>query len=335
MKRMKKLLAGILSATMIMSMGLTAFAEGESTMTKIYKKADNNASGTVSPAETFKFTACFKGVTDAADSVTVGPGLTITDAIYNQNDATVAGASRTLNIEHEEEFPSIGIYTYEVKETAADTAGVTYDSRTLILVVTVTNDEDGDSKLDETYALHESEEKDDGFVISAKKVEGFENIYSAGTLNVTKTVTGNLGDQSKKFDFTVVFTKPAGKVVNSEITASVAGEVPTDFKPVFGTDGTYTYSFKLAHGETATFTNIPYGVKYVVTETTVDKYETIKTNDEGTINSASVTAAFTNNKSGDVDTGINMDSLPYILVFAGVLVIAAIAFIARKRRMEY
>ena len=45
------------------------------------------------------------------------------------------------------------------------------------------------------------------------------------------------------------------------------------------------------------------------------------------------TAAFTNTKNGDIDTGVYLDNLPYILVFAGVLAIAVV-FAVRRRRFE-
>lgn len=46
------------------------------------------------------------------------------------------------------------------------------------------------------------------------------------------------------------------------------------------------------------------------------------------------TQAFVNNKGGEIDTGINLTTLPYILVFAGVIVIAGAAFITRRRKYE-
>ena len=158
-------------------------------------------------------------------------------------------------------------------------------------------------------------------------------LYSAGKLSVTKTVAGNLGDQSKKFDFTVKFTKPANKEVKSTITAKVAGANVTDFNPVWDEKGEYTYTFKLAHDETATFENLPYGVTYTVTETAVDGYTTTQTNENGTINSAEVISTFTNTKTGTIDMGVMLDSMPYVLVLA-VVGAAVIALIAKKRRAE-
>ena len=71
-----------------------------------------------------------------------------------------------------------------------------------------------------------------------------------------------------------------------------------------------------------------------ITETPAEGYETIKTGNTGTVDSAEQTAAFTNTKAGEIDTGINLTTLPYILVFAGVIVIAGAAFITRRRKYE-
>ena len=55
---------------------------------------------------------------------------------------------------------------------------------------------------------------------------------------------------------------------------------------------------------------------------------------EQKINSAAQNVEFTNDKNkGDIDTGVYLDNLPYILVFAGVLAIAVV-FAVRRRRFE-
>ena len=96
-------------------------------------------------------------------------------------------------------------------------------------------------------------------------------------------------------------------------------------------------SLILADGETASLGNIPYDVKYTVTESDYKKdgYSiAMKKDDKGTVSAAEQTASFTNTKTGEIDTGINLTTLPYILVFAGVIVIAGAAFITRRRRYE-
>lgn len=93
-------------------------------------------------------------------------------------------------------------------------------------------------------------------------------------------------------------------------------------------------TFLLKHGETISIANLPYGVTYTVTETAADGYTTTKTGDTGKVSAADQTAAFTNDKTGTPDMGVNLTTLPYILVFAGVIVIAGAAFITRRRRYE-
>ena len=44
-----------------------------------------------------------------------------------------------------------------------------------------------------------------------------------------------------------------------------------------------------------------------------------------------ISAEFTNAKGGDVDTGVYLDNLPYIIVFAGVLAAVAVLVIRRRR----
>ena len=59
-----------------------------------------------------------------------------------------------------------------------------------------------------------------------------------------------------------------------------------------------------------------------------------KSEKKGTINGPDQTASFTNTKDGQIDTGISLDSLPYILVFAGVAVAAVVMVVFRKRRYD-
>lgn len=323
----KKVLAGALTCAMMLTMGMTAFAADGNVgggMKKVYKLTNKD---TVSPAETFHFTAECTGVTDAADGVTSGPALTIANADYALGAATVTGAEKTLAISHTEAFHSVGIYTYKITETVGTTAGVTYSTSEKTLVVTVTQGENG---LEETYALHDGGAKTDTVV----------NEYSAGSLSVKKVVAGNLGDQNKKFKVTVEFKAPEGKNVEGNITYAVGEETKTITKDDWA-NGVATAEIELKHNQTITFTNIPYGVTYTVTEndyTGSDKYaaptyEYSDTNKK--IDSKLDTVEITNNKNDkDIDMGVNLTTLPYMLTIAGIVVIAAIAFVAKRRRFE-
>ena len=89
-------------------------------------------------------------------------------------------------------------------------------------------------------------------------------------------------------------------------------------------------TFHLKHGETLSIANLPYGVSYTVTETAAEGYTTTKEGDSGSINAPAQTAAFTNDRTTTVDTGITTDSLPYVLLLGIVVLAGAVLFIKRR-----
>ena len=150
---------------------------------------------------------------------------------------------------------------------------------------------------------------------------------------MTKTVAGHLGDRTKDFRFTVTLTKQADLLMNSSIGLTVAGVEQRGFAPDWDDSGVCTVSFTLKHGETASLTNLPYGMTYTVTEDdyTAEGYTTTKTGDSGTIAADTVTAAFTNTKGGTVDTGVLLDSAPYVVL---LLLAAGGAVLFLRRRVH-
>ena len=150
---------------------------------------------------------------------------------------------------------------------------------------------------------------------------------------MTKTVAGHLGDRTKDFRFTVTLTKQADLLMNSTIGLTVAGVEQRDFAPDWDDSGVCTVSFSLKHGQTASLTNLPYGMTYTVTEDdyTAEGYTTAKTGDSGTISADAVTAAFTNTKGGTVDTGVLLDSAPYVVL---LLLAAGGAVLFLRRRIH-
>ena len=91
--------------------------------------------------------------------------------------------------------------------------------------------------------------------------------------------------------------------------------------------------------ETVTFSNIPEGVTYEVLE---DDYSsegyTTSYNfpDTGKKIAAgdSDTVTITNNKQATIDTGVVLDSIPYILVAAAVIAVAVFMTVRRRRNKE-
>ena len=335
---MKKILSLALALVLVLSMSTVAFAaEGEEitytdmstvTLTKEYKLTN---AGTTSPAETFNFsTLTCTNVTDAADGVYASnaPVPTIASVSYSVGEAGGENAKKTIIITLPD-YTSVGIYTYTFTEIDGGTAGVTYRSDAITLVVTVI-EQDGKVRV---AAVHT---EGNGEVKSGE----FNNEYSAGSLSVKKTVTGIMGDQQKEFTVKVTFTAPEGDIVRESITyvdgtetkTIAAGEGWTGFKEV---------EIALKHDETVTFTNIPYGVTYAVVENDytaeVDGgYDEASYNFDDNnkkIDSASENVTITNNKDGDIDTGISMDSMPYILLLA-VACMGLFVFFSKKRMMR-
>ena len=322
---MKKFVSILLVLVLMMSLSVAAFAsevevpakgavdETTATVVKVYKLIGAGSS----PAETFTLQQVGNGrVTDG--DATSAPALgTITGATFAEGAATANGATAGITIELPT-YTTVGVYEYTLQEVAGTTAGVTYYGNTIKLVVTVIND--GTIRV---AAVHTESQ--------GTKSDRFENTYSAGTLSITKTVTGNLGDKDKYFDFTVELTGVDGKTYGDSYAVSGGSYAnnPTSIKIGEKTN------FKLKNGDTISIANLPYDVLYEVVEAdyTRDGYTTTKTGDTGTISAATQTVAFTNDKNkSDIDMGVSMDSLPYILML--VVVGAAVVVIATRKKGE-
>lgn len=325
---MKKLISLALALALALSMSTVAFAEdtyndmSTVTLTKEYKLTN---SGTTSPAETFSFSklTC-TDVSDAGVGVTAAtapvPEIGSVSYVAGEAGSTTAKKNITITLPT---YSSVGVYTYTFNEIDGGTAGVTYRSDAITLVVTVI-EQNGKVRV---AAVHT--EGNNG----TKSAE-FDNEYSAGSLSVTKNVTGIMGDQQKEFTVKVTFNAPSGDTVREAITYVDDTETKT-IAAGEGWTGSKEVDITLKHDETVTFTNIPYGVTYTVAENDyrADGYDAPNYSFEDnnkTIDSASDRVTITNNKGGTVDTGINMDSIPYILILA-VAFVGLFVFVSKKR----
>ena len=230
MKKTKKLLACLIAAATMFTMGSTAFAaetaEVETktpvdsvTLTKSYKL---EVADMTSPAETFNYTVTAAAVTDAASGITKDnmpmPGVTSYTTEYAEGEATVDGAKKDFTIKLPD-YESVGIYYYTVAETKGNTLGVTYDEKKVTLKVTVVNNAAGNG-FDRYVVVYKNVSDSESEKLTGGQ-NAFVNTYSANSLPVKKVVTGNLGDKNKLFTVTVTLKNDTGKAMSSDISYTV------------------------------------------------------------------------------------------------------------------
>lgn len=219
-------------------------------------------------------------------------------------------------------YEAVGDYWYKVTENDNNTAGVIYGTndsetedttsangahkRVYYIHVQVTN---GVTKGEyiRTVTLHKtapesvitnanyetwySKNNENTEGQNDKKVADIQNKYYAGSLNITKEVTGNAGDKNELFQVTVTFKNESKANMKSDITyknfydvdgnqttnattLSWTDTVGTSDTATIHTNETIEVTFYVKDDTTVTFNNIPYGVTYEITETQPrdDKY---------------------------------------------------------------
>lgn len=349
---MKKLLSILLVMMLTLGITTTAFATeaGQTTQTSqnasFTKTYNLENADTTSPAETFTFTFEADSVTGtnsnlAKTDMPLIPAVTVT---FNAGEAGGADKTKTVPVDLSEiSWPDVGVYTYMVTETAGSTAGVTYDTTELCMRVTVAYDDVQNKYYTAFVTTSLADEDNNG--ITDVKTGGFTNEYSAGSLAISKTVTGNMGDRTKYFEVTVTLTGENGKG-NYHDSYKVTGGSKIEDGETSCTESMITIgtakTFYLKHGETITIANLPYGVTYTVFED--EKYTTGDTpydpavyafsDDNKKIDSEADTVGITNNRGITVDTGIGLDSAPYIVLLLPVVAGLGIFFIKKRSAYE-
>ena len=328
---MRKLTALLLALTLLFSLVIAVSADepadGSTTVTlkKLYTVTGANGEG-VFPHETLTFTCTPDENNPTNDNLTI-EGLEVT------------GTSGNLVI-NLPDYTKVGQYGYTISEQAGNAQGVSYTSQSITVAVLVSYD--ANRQLTAELFLNQ---KVDGN--SSTKVDTFTNTYEVGHLNVKKVVEGNLASQTAEFDVVVTFT--SDKPVLSDITY-----VDDTTKTIAYADGwtvknnqyTASATITVKSDETVRFTNIPVGVTYAIEEdakhglgddgfnpnSAADTdYTPTYTNQTGTIGAAStVEATITNTKNTDVPTGVELDSMPYILMMT-VAVLGMVALVGKKR----
>ena len=336
---MKKLISLVLALMFVFSMATVAMADDTwngsytaSTATSFTIYKDYTSEETFAPAETLTFTV------DAADTnpdntkITV-PNVTITGAVLNDIEITVNVPS----------FTKAGIYEYTIKENAGTAAGATYDTGKTIYVQILVEYDNVNHKLvignptNATSGIVYFIKKDD----TGAKVDTFANTFKTNDFTVAKDVTGNMANETDTFEIVVTLTAPEGKTICTPITIGGVEVAASAW-----TNGVYSKTLSLSENDGATtFANIPAGVTVSVAESTsADKMKGYtltgySVNGADAATSASFTVdgdaaadsvVVINEKSTDVNTGITLDSLPFVLILA-VCVGAAVLFVVKRR----
>lgn len=330
---MRKLISLLLALAMVFSLAIVASAEEASnqstppnydqgtSFTKEY-----TVSGGTAPAEDFAFAVEYQSYKDNEGNdgtATTHPTVTLGKASFtNKMPASTAAYTATASVTITNyENAALGVYTYKITETAGSTAGVGYVADPVYLVVTVLRDEESNKHF--VAAVHYE-------TATGDKIGKTTNTYDAGTLTISKEITGNMADMLKKFQFTVTLT-PAEGTTFADIQNALAGVTPTKNE-----NGTWTYIFSLGDGEKAEFTNIPVGSSYTVSEETEGYTQKIEGAASGSISAENkaATVTYTNTLENQVDTGITLDSIPFVLILA-VCAGAAVLFLIKRRSVEF
>ena len=326
-----KLLAGVLSISLAMGVSvMPAFAASGETYADmdsvvIKKNYELANEGTFSPAETFSFDIEADNVTDASDDITPEnmPMPTIGTVRYLRGEAGSTTKTKEIKIDLPK-YNSVGVYTYIIHEAAGGSAGVSYYGDAILLRVTVI-EQDGKLRI---AAVHTEDPESTG----EGKKDDFDNLYSAGELEVHKDVEGIMGNKEKYFEFRVQLTGEEGKTYQDSyaITGGSYDANPTsiEIRPGETTEAT----FYLKDDDTIHIENLPYGVEYKVSETPVADYVTTETGTEGEVDAAVEQANFTNTKGGTVDAGVVLDSAPYLFTLTGAAGVGLLLTLRRRHQ---
>ena len=320
---MKKLLSLAMALVMGLSMAAPVLAVGvvggnaypytDETKIKIDKEIKLTNEGTVNPAEIFNFTVGTGTVDGTGVSGVTAPKINDFSISFDEEGQVASSTDLQLPT-----FKHVGVYTYEISETAGNTAGMRYNEKAYKLQVTVFNDGVGGFKRVVTLVTGENDVKTDKIL----------NTFEAGELVVTKEITGNFSQSDDTFEVTVTLTPDEGKNLK-EGPITVTGAVE-DSGTVNRNGDEVTVTFTVTDGSEVKIANVPYDVSYVVTEDSGDYKEKITDTDNGKIDKDTQKVKIVNTLDQEVATGVNLDNLPYILVLA-LVGVGLISFTVRKR----
>ena len=285
------------------------------------------------PGQTFKFAVVKETGPNGADV----PDITLSNSGEITIGADETSGSLTINLPEPTETTVPGEYHYTIREESGTTAGVTYDGTVYDLTVTYYYSENGDM----IRAASLKKQGDSGIKYTQA---GFENAYTAttqdnGLLTVKKEIAGNGADARDTFEITVTIPKTNGSVnLGVAPISSDGGAVTEDLN-------NYVVTFKLQGGESGSVYNLPNGWRYEVAESgvtdgkvtgDVSGYEYTSSIEEssGTVSlNTPSTVTVINTFDLTIDTGVNTDVLPYVMLMA-IVAAGAVIFLMKRRAIH-
>jgi len=353
--------------------GATIGATSDLVLTKTYKVENGKA-----PFEEFEFDVTYVGAVKKDTNVASEPtslhlekkaeftksGLNLGEGVTGLVANTYTNTFKINMNELQIPTGGTGIYVYKITEKNNGTPAVSYntDGGCLYLIVTVShvtgeNNVIQDGQYNYAVALRRG---NDNITAAAAtngtkvlNTDAFHNTYGAGdnapkSVELKKVVHGNFGDLGKTFTFTVTFHKATDTTKYAPIafttdTAYGVFAADADGKAT-GTAVTelayeQSYIVTLKHNETISFSNLPAGVTYTMTENgkvddKVDGVYTVfgeKSSKTKVEDAANVTIENTN--EGQPDMGVVLDNAPYIAMLA-IVAIGGVALMLNKRRRD-
>lgn len=338
-------MAAVLAGTMALSMvPATAFAatvtSTDTGLTKTWE-VPSNAQFT---NETFNFTLKYDraekiGSNDTAAPTSGDKAFSSKTVSLSKNDFTGDSNTKTASKNFAQLFDGIdfskpGSYYFTLTENAGTNQNIVYDTTSYTVRVDVVWATDangaltGGTTVDSVKAYKGEKKQSNGAT--------FANTDPNGNLTVSKTVKGIAANTDDEFKFHAALKDKNGKMLEGSYSykkTSADGAVTT---------GTYTSGdgFKLKSGETFEVENLPEGATYTVTETDAKGYDSTDVTAEGEkgdksgsgtiVNHDNDTVAFVNNKGFATQTGITMNTLPFVV--AGVVAVAGGATLVISRR---
>lgn len=367
--KLKKLFAGIVAVAMMATMAIPGFAEGTVKQKETVDATDKTVNITVKyegsgfGSDKIKLAldttdagkpyaiknSSIKNVTSVADK-TIQVSTTDTNVTENASGKTEATLTVTLP-----DYANVGTYFYKLKQVEGATAGMTYDTEQLYLMVNVVNEKEdlSTNKFEYKVALFKGTDPTTYTTETAlgnAKIECLTNKYNKGDFTATKKVKGSMADRGDTFSFEAKFTKAKTLNVNGNITMAKNDGTATPLTDlawnIENADGTVSAikKFELSHNDKVKFDNIPVGVTVTVYEVDGTKqlgegddvgtykvsYDT-KTTLTVSKEVATQSTTITNTSQVHPNTGVILDNAPYIALLT-IVAAGAVVMIIKKRR---